>query len=169
MAIIKLGIFILCLSLSVAQAATEIELAFKNNNFRRVTEIYKANRDKNFTPKEIILISNSLRRLGFYRQEIKMNLRLIKSRYMDQHRQLMKDIKYGNSIDSEAFPNGLKILYWNIVGAYEMIIKGYSKPSPLLDKDQKNFNSFYMLLSELEFRTGKADKKNDADGKLKYY
>lgn len=161
MALIKfVFLFILLLGFPTAFAG-EIEVAYKNKNYKRVTEIYRTNRDENFTQLEIIMISSSLRKQGFFRQEIKMNLRIIKRRYLADHRKLLKAIKAGDTIDGDEYKDGQKLLYWNILTAYAIIIKGYSKQGALLDKDVKTFNSFYQILSELEFRSTRVDKTND--------
>ncbi len=154
-------ILLLTLLFSAGAHASELAQAFSAKDFRKVEEIYKRNPDQSYTPKELVYISYSLRRLGFYRQDIKLNVRLINEKYKKLHRKIVSDVARGETIDSEGYPEALKVLYWNLLNDYGRIIKSYEKQSKLIDKDHKHYLMFSKILSELEFREGKVDRFND--------
>ena len=154
--------FILLLILLSTQAfGSEVINAFKRKDYRGVNQIYSENPSRNYSRKELILISYSLRKLGYYRQDVKLNVRLIKKEYNRYHRRLLKQIKAGDTIDTDSYPAALKVLYWNLMNAYGEIILGYSDHSQLIKKDHDHYLMFAKILSELEFREGKVDKLND--------
>ena len=148
--------------MSNAQASvTELQKAFNNNDYRKVSDTYRSNMQKNYSRQELIEISYSLRKLGFFRQDIKLNIRLVKKYYFNHHQSLMMAIKRGDTIDGDRYPEALKVLYWNLFTSYGEILKGYNEDSILVEKDNKSFGLFSKILSELEFREGKVDKYND--------
>jgi hypothetical protein len=159
MAIIKF--LVLFMLMTSAAFSSAISQAFKRKDFHRVSEIYRAHPNKNFSRNELIYISYSLRKLGFFRQDIKMNIRLVKKEYLKHHLTLLKAIKRGDTIDGDDYPKTLKILYWNLFSAYGAIIKGYPNKSILSQKDKKHFVTFAKILSDLEFRERKVDKMTD--------
>jgi hypothetical protein len=148
--------------MSNAQASvTELQRAFNDKDYRKVSDTYRSNMQKNYSRQELIEISYSLRKLGFFRQDIKLNIRLVKKYYFNQHQSLMMAIKRGDTIDGDRYPEALKVLYWNLFTSYGEILKGYNEDSILVEKDNKSFTLFSKILSELEFREGKVDKYND--------
>ena len=151
-------IFMMFLNVAVASDITD---AFKNKDYRRVSDIYKSDPNRNFDKKELIFISYSLQRLGFYRQDIKLNVRIIKKGYASQHKKLLEDVKNGETVDGEEYPEALKVLYWNLMNDYGRIIESYDSASVLIERDHKHYLIFSKILSELEFREGKVDKFND--------
>jgi hypothetical protein len=152
----------LSLFMSNAQASvTELQRAFNDKDYRKVSDTYRSNMQKNYSRQELIEISYSLRKLGFFRQDIKLNIRLVKKYYFNQHQSLMMAIKRGDTIDGDRYPEALKVLYWNLFTSYGEILKGYNEDSILVEKDNKSFTLFSKILSELEFREGKVDKYND--------
>ena len=154
--------FILLFLLSVSSAfASEITDKFKKRNYVGVHQLYQENPSRNFSKKELVMISYSLRKLRFYRQDVKLNVRLIKKEYQRYHQRLIKQIKSGDTIDSDQYPDALKVLYWNLMNAYGEIIFGYENNSQLIKKDHEHYLMFAKILSELEFREGKVDKLND--------
>jgi hypothetical protein len=154
--------FLVVLLLLIAQVhASDVTDAFKKKDFRKVSKIYRDNQKRVFNSKELVFISFSLRQLGFYRQDIKLNVRLIKANFAAKHRQLLLDIKKGETIDGDEVPKALKVLYWNLLDDYGEIIKGYDRLSTRMDKDQSHFNTFSKILGEVEFRESKVDKKNE--------
>jgi len=148
--------------LSCVQASeAQLQSAFKAKNYKQIAETYRNNPNKDYTRKELIFISYSLRKLGFFRQDIKLNIRMVKKHYLLEHQKLLAQIKLGGSIDPDAYHESLKVLYWNLFTSYGQIIRGYNQNSQLVEKDNKYFVLFSKILSELEFREGKADKYND--------
>ncbi len=148
--------------MSSSQAAvSELQRAFNNKDDRSISDIYRSNMQKNYSRNELIEISYSLRKLGFFRQDIKLNIRLVKKFYLNQNQSLIMAIKRGDTINGEKYPEALKVLYWNLFTSYGEILKGYNQDSILVEKDNKSFVLFSKILSELEFREGKVDKKND--------
>jgi hypothetical protein len=153
----------LSLFLSFSHAAdSALSAAFKAKDYSKISNLYQANMSKNYSRQELILISYSLRKLGFFRQDIKLNIQLVKKHYVSQHQKLLTSIKRGDTIDGDKYPEALKVLYWNLFTSYGEIIKGYNADSTLVEDDNKYFNLFSKILSELEFREGKVDKYNDA-------
>lgn len=148
--------------LSAPLQASEIVSAFKAKNYRKVSDTYRNNMQKNYSRKELVIISYSLRKLRFFRQDIKLNIRLVKKNYLRHHNKLLNAIKRGDTIDGDEYPEALKVLYWNLFTSYGEILKGYDEDSQLVEKDNKYFTLFAKILSELEFREGKVDKYNDA-------
>lgn len=146
---------------SSSAMASDVLREFKQKDYAGVHQIYKDNPSRNFSRKELILISYSLRRLGFYRQDVKLNVRLIKKHYQRYHTRLLKEIKAGDTVDSDKYPAALKVLYWNLMNAYGQIIQSYTTNSQLIKKDHEHYLMFAKILSELEFREGKVDKLND--------
>lgn len=153
-------LLILCLS-SLAVMASDITEEFRQKDYAGVHSIYQDNPSRNYSRKELIIISYSLRRLGFYRQDIKLNVRLIKKEYQRYHKRLLTQIKKGDTIDTDEYPEALKVLYWNLMNAYGQVIMGYNNNSQLIKKDHEHYLMFAKILSELEFREGKVDKLND--------
>jgi hypothetical protein len=152
----------LSLFMSCSQAAvSELQKAFNNKDYRSVSDTYRSNMQKNYSRQELIEISYSLRKLGFFRQDIKLNIRLVKKYYFNQHQSLMMAIKRGDTVNGDKYPEALKVLYWNLFTSYGEILKGYNEDSILVEKDNKSFVLFSKILSELEFREGKVDKYND--------
>ncbi len=146
---------------SLPAFASDITEEFRQKDYAGVHQVYQENPSRNYSKKELILISYSLRRLGFYRQDIKLNVRLIKKEYQRYHKRLLKQIKDGDTIDSEEYPEALKVLYWNLMNAYGKVIQGYNSNSQLIKKDHEHYLMFAKILSELEYREGKVDKLND--------
>lgn len=153
--------FILLMILAVPAFASDVTDEFKQKDYRGVHQIYQENPSRNFSKKELVMISYSLRKLRFYRQDVKLNVRLIKKEYQRYHSRLIKQIKKGDTIDSDEYPEALKVLYWNLMNAYGEIIFGYENNSQLIKKDHEHYLMFAKILSELEFREGKVDKLND--------
>ncbi len=153
--------FLLLILVSGAALGSDVLDGFKRKDYRGVHRIYQENPSRNFSRKELIMISYSLRKLGFYRQDVKMNVRLVKKEYNQYHKRLLKQIKAGDTIDSDEYPEALKVLYWNLMNAYGQIILSYEKNSQLIKKDHEHYLIFAKILSELEFREGKVDKLND--------
>lgn len=141
--------------------ASELTDAFKAKNYKQVSDLYRGNQKKSYTRQELIFISFSLRKLGFFRQDIKLNIRLVKKHYAKEHKKLITAIKRGDTIDGDDYPEALKVLYWNLFTSYGEILKGYSHDSVKVENDNKHFSVFSKILSELEFREGKVDKYND--------
>lgn len=159
MAVIK--IFAILLVLLNAAFASDVTDAFQSKDYTRVSDIYRDNPARPYSAKELIFISYSLRKLGFYRQDIKLNVRLIKQKYASQHKKLVSDITKGETIDSDDYPEALKVLYWNLMNDYGKIIESYKSQSALIKKDHQHYTIFSKILSELEFREGQVDKFND--------
>lgn len=149
-------------TLTSVHAAGEIENAFETKQYKAISDIYKNDQQKNYTKKELEMISYSLRKSGFYREDINLNLHLINRHYSSKHSKLIQAIELGDTIDSEEYPEDLQVLYWNLFNDYGEIIKGYEQDSELVEKDNTQFALFSKLLSELEFREGKVDKFNDS-------
>lgn len=141
--------------------AGALEVAFKAKDYNKISETYRNNMQANYSREQLVMISYSLRKLGFFRQDIKLNIRLVKKHYGRQHNRLLAAIKRGDTIDGDDYPEALKVLYWNLFTSYGQILKGYDHDSSLVEKDNKYFTLFSKLLSELEFREGKVDKYND--------
>ncbi|MFP5386438.1 MAG: hypothetical protein ACLGHN_10190 [Bacteriovoracia bacterium] len=154
-------IFIFIILISTLAHASDITDAFKRRDFNKISDIYRDNPKRPFSDKELIYISYSLRKLGFYRQDIKLNIRLIKKKYSSYHKKLLRDVSRGETIDGDEYPDALKVLYWNLMNDYGKILEGYHDASTLIKKDHQHYLVFSKLLSELEFREGKVDKLND--------
>ena len=155
--------FFLSLFLSLPSfSANEMTAALKAKDYNKISEIYRSNMNKEYSRKDLIVISYSLRKLGFFRQDIKLSTRIIKKHYQTQHEKLLASIKRGDTVDGDDYPEALKVLYWNIFTSYGEILKGYSEESSLVEEDNKYFMLFSKILSELEFREGKVDKYNDS-------
>ncbi len=146
---------------SVYASRSEILDAFQMKDYNKVSETYRGDMQKNYSQRELIVISYSLRKLGFFRQDIKLNIRLVKKYYANQHQKLISSIERGDTIDGDKYPEALKVLYWDLFTSYGEILKGYEHDSELVEKDNKYFNLFSKILSELEFRENKVDKYND--------
>lgn len=153
-------IFILIMLMNVA-VASDITDAFGKKDWIRVTEIYRDQPARQYNKKELAYISYSLRKRGFYRQDIKLNIRLIKQNYAAYHKKLIAQIKNADTVDGEEYPEGLKVLYWNLMNDYGQILESYKDASTLIKKDHQHYLMFSKMLSELEFREGKVDKYND--------
>lgn len=160
MAMMRLLLLIIFMISSVAHAS-DITDAFKRKSFKSISDIYRDNPRRAFSNKELIYISYSLRNLGFYRQDIKLNIRLIKKRYNRYHKKLLADVTRGETIDGDEYPEALKVLYWNLMNDYGKILESYKSASTLIKKDHQYYLIFSKLLSELEFREGKVDRLND--------
>jgi hypothetical protein len=159
MAVMKLLVVFLLL---IAQVhASDITDAFKKKDFRKVSDIYRDNQKRVYTSKELIYISFSLRQLRFFRQDIKLNVRLIKANFEADHKKILVKLKNSDTVDGDEVPKALKVLYWNLLNDYGEIIKGYDSLSKRLDKDQVHYNTFSKILGEIEFRESKVDKKNE--------
>ena len=159
MAMMKiLALFIFIVNTAFASDVTD---AFKRKDFKQISQIYRDNPRRAYSTKDLIYISYSLRKLGFFRQDIKLNIRLINKRYIRYHKKLLKDVARGETIDGDDYPNALKVLYWNLMNDYGRILESYKNTSTLIKKDHQHYLVFSKLLSELEFREGKVDKYND--------
>lgn len=152
---------LLLLAFSPTAFASDVTDVFKKNDYSGVHQVYQENPSRNFSKKELVMISYSLRKLKFYRQDVKLNVRLIKKEFQRYHKRIIKQIKDGDTIDSDDYPEALKVLYWNLMNAYGEIIFSYQKNSELIKKDHEHYLMFAKILSELEFREGKVDKLND--------
>jgi len=155
------NIFLLFIIFPLNSIASDILNAYNTKDFARITQIYAQSPERAYDDKELILISHSLRKEGFNRQDIKLNVRLIKQKYLREHQKLVKAIKDGDSIDGSEYTEGLKIVYWNLLQDYGKIIEGYSNVSQLIDKDHKAFLQYNKILSNLEFRESQVDKLSD--------
>lgn len=159
MVIIKfVTIFMLLCGVALGSDITE---AFQEKDYLRISEIYRDYPTRNYDTKEVIYIGYALRKMGFFRQDIKLNILLIKKRYLREHRQLVNQIKESETVDTEAYPEGLKVLYWNLMNDYGTILESYKDKSTLIKKDHQHYQVYAKLLSELEFREKRVDKFND--------
>lgn len=158
---IRILIFLLILTGFKAAHASEIERAFRAKRHDVIAMRYRAQPKRKYTPREQLMISASLRKMRFYRDDIKLNVRLINEKFRQQHRSLLISIKNKKSIDGDKFKPIHKNLYWNIYSNYAELIKGYSKHTKALDKDHKHFKAFQKILSELEYKEGEADRLSD--------
>lgn len=141
--------------------ASDVTDAFKAKDFERVSDIYRDQPKRNYDPKELVYISYSLRKMGFYRQDIKLNILLIKKKFLADHQRLIKQIKEAETVDSEQYPEGLKVLYWNLMNDYGIILESYKDKSTLIKKDHQHYLVYSKILAELEFREGRVDRFND--------
>ena len=151
-------IFMLMLNAAIASDVTD---AFARKNWKAISDIYKNNQNRAYNKKELVYISYALKKLGFYRQDIKLNIRLIKQSHASEHKKLLSQIKNGDTVDGEEYPESLKVLYWNLMNDYGKIVEGYHDQSQLIEKDHRHYLMFSKILSELEFREGQVDKFND--------
>jgi hypothetical protein len=149
------------LFMTMTASASEISEAFAKKDYVRITEIYRAAPKKNHPKKDLVYISYSLRKRGFYRQDIKLNIRLINQNYKREHKKLLKAVNKGDTIDGEEYPTGLKVLYWNLMNDFGQILESYKDASTLIKQDHQHYLVFSKMLSELEFRESKVDKYND--------
>jgi hypothetical protein len=154
-------VIVLLLLLPIQVFAQDFMNAYKMKDWNRITETYAANQEKAYSDKELVVISYALRKRGFYRQDIKLNVRLVKTKYLEQHKKLVQQIKDGDTVDPEAYPEGLKITYWNLLQDYARIIEGYTTISQLTHNDHKHFVQYNKMISDLEFREKQADKLAD--------
>ncbi len=146
---------------SLTALANEIERAYRAKDFKRVAEIYQANPKRAYTTRELMMLSLGLRKNQLYRQDIMLNVRIIKKEYGKLHKAILSDMKQGNTIDADAYPKSLKIIYWNLMNDYGRIMQGYKDVQEVNAKDRQHYASFSKLLSELEFREKEVDKLND--------
>jgi len=158
---VLITLFLSLFMVNVEAASSGLREAIKSKNYQQISDTYQKDMQKNYSREELIIISYSLRKLKFFRQDIKLNIRIIKKHYSAKHQKLLNSIKRGDSIDGDDYPEALKVLYWNLFTSYGEIIKGYDEDSKLVEADNKYFSLFSKILTELEFREGKVDKYND--------
>lgn len=151
-------LFFLILLIPLTSFASEITKVIKYGDVDRVISIYREKPQAKYSRKELIYISYSLKERGFYRQDVKVNLRLIKEHYLKEHRQLLEMLKESEALQSSDFPKPLKILYLNLLIDYAGIIKGYSETSELLELDVKRFKRYENYLRRLNFRAEKVNR-----------
>jgi len=135
---------------------------FKEKNFETVAKMYNDEPAADYTEKEYVIISYSLRKLDRYRDDVKVIIKLVKKFYTQKHKELLTSIKDGKTIDGDDVPEPLKIHYWNLLADYSKIITKQKEKSNSLTKDHSYFKAFSKILSEVEFREAKVDKINDA-------
>ncbi|HXH75002.1 MAG TPA: hypothetical protein VNJ08_08555 [Bacteriovoracaceae bacterium] len=160
MVIVKIIVLIM-LSTPVA-FANEIQKAFKSRDYGRVASTYLANKDKPYKEKDYVVISYSLRKQGYFREDIKVVYGLIKRFYDKDHTKILRSIKSGETLDSDEVAEPLKIHYWNLFNDYANILRQYQTKSQTLSTDHRHFRAFAKILSEVEFREGKVDKTVDS-------
>jgi hypothetical protein len=151
-------LFIILLNSALASDITD---AFSKKDYQRISDIYRTNLGRDFDARELIYISYSLRKLGFYRQDIKLNVKIIQKNYAAFHKKLLAQIKNSETVDGDEYPAGIKVLYWNLLNDYGKILSGYESSSTLIKNDNQRYLVFSKILSELEFREGRVDKFND--------
>jgi hypothetical protein len=154
--------FILLILLFLPLAhASEITRAFTGKRYDLIAMRYRAQPNKNYTNKELVMISQALRNMKFYRDDIALNLKLISKGFSKQHRQLVSQIKAKKTVNPDQYHAFQKGLYWNIFSNYGILIQEYPKKSQALEEDLRQFQMFQKILSELEHREGEADRLGD--------
>lgn len=154
----KILLLLLLILVSFQSWARSIESSFRDKDYRGVARSYLANKKYRYSEKEYIMISYALRKTGQFREDIFLNMRIIKSFYQSEHNKLLQEIRTGASTDPDEYSEKQKIYYWNIVNNYARFIQSVDKNSPQVEKDFKHFQYFVKMLEALEFREGKADK-----------
>ena len=156
-------IFILLLLFASQSAfAGNVDKLFKQKQFKAVAAYFDNPKAFNrLTAKEMILVSYSLRATGRHRDNTRLIVVMIKKLYSKEHAQIFNKIKKKSTLNVADYPKPLLLLYWNMYNDYANIIKSYKKNHPQLKKDEKLFQNFRNILSELEFREGKVEKTND--------
>ncbi len=156
-------LILLLLFISQSAYASKVSDLFKQKNYKEIAKYYdNSNTFNKLTPKDMILVSYSLRALGRHRDNAKLIVIMIKKNYAKEHSQIFGKIKKKVTLDSADYPKELLLLYWNIYNEYSYIIKSYKKLDPNLKRDEKNFQNFRTILSELEYQEGKVEKTNEA-------
>lgn len=155
-------LFLILLVCGEALAAKEIEDAFKVRNYGRVAGFYRANPDYRYTKKDYVMIGYSLRRIGAFREDVKVSFGSVKRFHNNEHQKVLSSIQNDETIDGDEVPEALKIHYWNLFNDFGQILKGYGEKTPGLEQDLKHFQSFAKILSEVEFREGKVDRTVDS-------
>lgn len=149
--------------------AGPVEKMVASKKYAELSRYYLKNTKKNFTRKQLIHISDALRKQRLFREDIKLNIQLMNRYYRKQHLRLLKDIKASNTIDPDDYPIGQKIIYWIIISDYANILTKYEKRSPALEKDYRFFQIFSKMLVDMEFRESKVDKiNNQVNNHLEY-
>jgi hypothetical protein len=151
-------LFFLILITPLTSFASEITKVIKYGDVDRVISIYREEPKAKYSRKELVYISYSLKERGFYRQDVKVNIRLIKEHYLKEHKKLLEKLKKQEALQASDYPAPLKILYLNLLIDYAHIIKGYSQTSELLDLDFKRFKRYEDYLRELNFREEKVTR-----------
>ncbi len=141
--------------------AGPVEQMVAGKRYAELSRYYLSNTKRNFTRKQLILISDALRRQRLFREDIRLNIQLMNKYYKKQHVRLLKDIKASNTIDPDDYPISQKIIYWIIISDYANILTKYEKRSPALEKDYRFFQIFSKMLVDMEFRESKVDKINN--------
>lgn len=157
---LKLVVLIL-VSMNVALAAN-IKQLFERKDYKRIANDYASpEKWSDLTTKELVMISYSLRKTERYREDAKVVFRILKKDYAKEHADIRNKIREKETLDVEDYPKPLPVYYWSIYNDYANILLSYNGLGPGLEKDQKIYNIFRQILSELEFREGKAEKLNN--------
>lgn len=153
--------FLILVSMNFALAA-EIKPLFLRKEYKRIAEAYKNPKSwEDLTTTEMVMLSFSLRKLELYREDAKVVFRILKKDHATSHADIRKKIREKESLDAEDYPKTLPILYWYLYNDYANILLGHDKLVPQVEKDKNVYVVFRQILSELEFREGKAEKIND--------
>lgn len=148
-------LFFLILITPMLSFASEITKVIKYGDVDRVISIYREQPKAKYSRKELVYISYSLKERGFYRQDVKVNIRLIKEYYLKEHRELLEKLKQNENLMSSDYPKPLKLIYLTLLIDYANIIKSYSQTDDLLNLDFKRFKRYENYLRELNFREEK--------------
>lgn len=155
-------LILMLLFISQSANATKVGDLFKQKNYKQISSYYdNPNSLRNLSPQDMILVSYALRALGRHRDNTKLIVIMIKKNYSKEHAQIFGKIKNKVTLNADDYPKPLLLLYWNIYNEYAYIIKSYKKIDPQLGEDEKNFQNFRLILSELEYREGKVEKTNE--------
>ena len=156
-------LFLLLLCESSFGASTKIAASLRRKEYQKVVTTYNTKEKwKELTGKELILLSHTFRRTKNYRLDVKLMAFILTSKYKDQHKDIIKKMREKETLDMEDYPKSLPIYYWYLYNDYALLLMQYKNIShPQLAKDRKAYNYFGQILSELEFREGKAEKINN--------
>lgn len=152
---------LILVSMNVAMAAN-IKPLFERKEYKRIVATYGSpDKWEGLSNKELVMVSHAFRKLERYRDDAKVVFWILKKDYAKDHADIRKKIREKETLDVEDYPKSLPIHYWNLYNDYANILLGYDELGPGLEKDQKIYNIFRQILSELEFREGKAEKLNN--------
>ncbi|WP_408099033.1 hypothetical protein ACJVC5_08960 [Peredibacter sp. HCB2-198] len=154
-------LILIVVSLNFSHAA-EIKPMFARKEYKRIVDTYNSpEKWKDLTTKEMVMLSYSLRKLKRYREDSKVIFKILKRDHAKDHADIRKKIRNKETLDSEDYPKSLPIYYWYIYNDFADILLSHNKLSAKLEEDKKIYIIFRQIVSELEFREGKAEKLND--------
>lgn len=138
--------------------ASDIRSLWSARSYIKIVESYLANKDKDYHWKDYFYISYSFRALKLYREDIKLNIKIINKGFKTQHKEILGLTKENEELEQGKYPKILIGLYWNLLNSFGELILLENEDSAKVSQIYKQFQMLQNILIELDALPEKSEE-----------